>query len=112
MIKGKLRPINDNVLINDMNFGERTTKAGIVLRSDDGKDTGVRPRWGQVYAKGHKNTAPYVVGDWVYVKHGRWTRGFDVYEEDGARVILRQCDVDAIMLYSKEKPQEEGSIRE
>ena len=35
-MKGTLRPIKDRVLAYDMNFGERTTKGGIIITSDDG----------------------------------------------------------------------------
>lgn len=54
-IKGKLRPIKDNVLITDMNFDERVTKGGIILQSDDGTDEGIKARWGKVFAKGPEN---------------------------------------------------------
>ena len=45
----KLRAINDNILAVTMEVGEQTTAAGIVIPTDDGKERGIRPRWGQIY---------------------------------------------------------------
>ena len=50
----RLRALHDWVLVEDMNFDERITTSGIILTSDDGKGTGIRPRWGRVYATGPK----------------------------------------------------------
>ena len=36
-----------------MNFEERVTAGGIILRSDDGKEHGIRPRWAEVYVPDH-----------------------------------------------------------
>ena len=36
MIKGKLTPIRDHVIVEEMNFGEQKTKAGLIILSDDG----------------------------------------------------------------------------
>jgi co-chaperonin GroES (HSP10) len=74
--KGNFRPIYDRVIVSDMNFGEQVTAGGIIITSDDGKDRGVKPRWGKVYSKGPENKDEYNVGDWILVEHGRWTRGF------------------------------------
>jgi co-chaperonin GroES (HSP10) len=52
VVKGKLIPVRDNVLISDMDFGEQKTKGGIVILSDDGKSEGVKSRWGKVWAIG------------------------------------------------------------
>ena len=57
MIKGRLTPIRDHVIVEEMNFGEQKTKAGLIILSDDGIDRGIRPRWGRVYAKGRENTS-------------------------------------------------------
>ena len=70
-LKGKLIPIKDHILAYNMNFGERTSKGGIIQLSDDGKEHGIRSRWCQVYSKGKLNTDEYEVGDWIYVEHGR-----------------------------------------
>ena len=107
-VSGKVRPIHDGVLAMDMEFGERTTTGGIILSSDDGKERGIRPRWCQIYAIGHENKDPYEVGDWIYVEHGRWSRGFITDDTEHGEIELRLIDVNGIMLTSKDKPDDDG----
>jgi co-chaperonin GroES (HSP10) len=101
--KGKLLPIRDHVIVEEMEFGEQISKGGIIIQSDDGKTMGVKPRWGKVYAVGHKNH-DVKVGDWVLIEHGRWTRGMNVEDENGVMRVLRRVDKDAIMITSHKKP--------
>ena len=54
--KLKIKAIHDNVLIIDMDFGEQKTSSGIILKSDDGKVHGIKPRWGKVYKIGPEQT--------------------------------------------------------
>jgi len=103
--KHQIHPLNDSVIVSDMTFDERFTTSGIVLLSDNGKSTGIRPRWGQVYAVGPTQTE-VTVGQWVCVAHGRWTRGIDVEDETGKKT-LRRIDPNDIMLVSDEQPQDE-----
>lgn len=105
MIKGTLRPIRDNILVSDMDFDTRTTKAGIHLLSDDGKSEGIRPRWGRVWAIGEEQKF-FKKGDWVLVDHGRWTRGITVQDENGLETIIRRIDNDCILAIADEKPNE------
>lgn len=102
-VTGKLRPLNDNVLITDMNFGEQTSKGGIVIRSDDGKSEGVKPRWGRVWAIG-PNQKDFKIGEWILVEHGRWTRGVTVVEEDGNEIIVRRVELKSIIGSSETQP--------
>ena len=88
-----------------MEFGMEVTKSGIVLHSDNGKAHGVRPRWGRVWAVGPAQTE-IKVGDWLLIEHGRWTRTFEIEEEDGTIVEVRGIDNNAIMLSSDEKPSD------
>jgi co-chaperonin GroES (HSP10) len=101
----KLRPLNDAVVVADMAFDERITTGGIVLLNDNGKGTGIRPRWAQVYAVGPEQK-DIVVGQWICVAHGRWTRGIDVEDESSKRT-LRRVDPKDILLTSNEQPQDE-----
>jgi len=101
----QIHPLNDSVIVSDMTFDERFTTSGIVLLSDNGKSTGIRPRWGQVYAVGPEQQ-DVRVGQWVCVAHGRWTRGIDVEDETGKKT-LRRIDPNDIMLVSDEQPQDE-----
>lgn len=104
--KGTVTPIGNRVIVSDMHFGEIKTKGGLVITSDDGKDRGIKPRWGRVVAKGPKNDDPYNVGDWVLVEHGRWTRGFDIESENGEVKTLRTVEAESIMLWDNEKPED------
>ena len=101
----QIQPLNDSVIVADMVFDERITTGGIVLLNDNGKGTGIRPRWGQVYAVGpkHQDIAP---GQWVLVAHGRWTRGIDVEDETGKKT-LRRVDPKDLMMISDVLPQDD-----
>ena len=102
VIKGKLRPLRNTVLVSDMGFEEQTTASGIVIQSDDGKSHGVKPRWARVWAIGPEQTE-VKLGEWIYIEHGRWTRGIKV-EENGEDIVIRRVDTDAILLQAEEKP--------
>ena len=103
--KNQIHPLNDSVIVADMIFDERFTNSGIVLLNDNGKSSGIRPRWGQVYAVGPEQHE-VTVGHWVCVAHGRWTRGIEVEDETGKQT-LRRVDPKDIMLVSDEQPQDE-----
>jgi co-chaperonin GroES (HSP10) len=101
----KLQPLADSVIVADMVFDERITTGGIVLLNDNGKGTGIRPRWAEVYAVGPEQR-DVRVGQWICVAHGRWTRGIDVEDESGKRT-LRRVDPNDILLVSEHEPQDE-----
>ena len=100
----QLRPLRDTVIVGDMNFEERLSNGGIVLVKDNGKSSGIRPRWGRVYAVGPEQT-DIKVGTWICVEHGRWTRGIEIEDETG-RQTLRRVDPKDIMMESDEEPQD------
>src|SRR5210317_1310595 len=104
-VKGKVRPIHNRVIVTNMEFGEQTTAGGIILSSDDGKDRGIKPRWGQVVSKGNDNKDPYDIGDWILVEHGRWTRGFEVEMEDGTVETMRTVEAESILGWQPETPE-------
>lgn len=101
----QLRPLKDSVIVSDMLFDVRVSTGGIIIPNDNGKSTGIRPRWGQVYAVGpdQQDVKP---GQWVCVEHGRWTRGIDVEDESG-KVTLRRVDPKDIMMISDEQPNDD-----
>jgi co-chaperonin GroES (HSP10) len=104
VVKGKLRPLRNTVLVSDMGFEEQTTASGIVIQSDDGKSHGVKPRWARVWAIGPEQVE-VKLGEWIYIEHGRWTRGIKV-EENGEDIVIRRVDTDAILLQADEKPND------
>lgn len=101
----QLKPLNNDIIVSDMIFDERITTGGIVLLNDNGKGTGIRPRWGQVYAVGHSQK-DVAVGQWILVAHGRWTRGIDIEDESGKKT-LRKVDPKEILLISDDRPQDD-----
>jgi co-chaperonin GroES (HSP10) len=97
-----IRALNDHVIVRDMDFGNRTLSSGIVLLNDDGKTAGIRPRWAHVYTVGPAQQE-VKAGQWVYVEHGRWTRGSQI-EIDGEQMTIRRVDPKDIMMVSDEPP--------
>ena len=100
-----LTAIRDDVIVRDMEFKDRTLSSGIVLANDNYKSEGIRPRWGQVFKVGPKQTQ-YKPGQWILVSHGRWTRGARV-EIDGEELTIRRVDLDEILLVSDRRPQDD-----
>lgn len=96
----KLIPLNDTIIVSEMYFGERLSAGGIVLRNDDTKSAGIRPRWGKVYAVGPEQK-DVKVGQYVMVAHGRWTRGIKIEDNDGEQII-RKVDPNDVLLVSDE----------
>jgi co-chaperonin GroES (HSP10) len=101
----EIRPLNDVVLVRDMQFDQRITSSGIVLLNDNGKSSGIRPRWGQVYATG-PDQKDVRVGQWICVAHGRWTRGIEIEDEQGQQTV-RRIDPNDILLVSDVQPQDD-----
>jgi co-chaperonin GroES (HSP10) len=102
-----IHPIGKRVLVYKMRFGDIKTKGGLILLDDDGKEQGIHPRWGRVYAVGAKQE-DVTVGQWVLVAHGRWTRGMLV-EKDGVKEEVRMVDEKDILLVSDVEPLEEAA---
>lgn len=100
----KIRAINDDVIISDMNFGEIKTASGIVIRSDDGQSHGVKPRWGLVYKVGPQQKE-IKEGQWILVEHGRWTRKVKINDGERDRAI-QKVEVKSILAISDEAPGE------
>lgn len=92
------KALQNYVIVTEMNFKERVTNSGIIIQSTDGKLEGIHPRWGCVYAVGDKqqDVRP---GQYVLVKHGRWTRGTVIEDQEGEKVI-RRIDAADILLVS------------
>jgi hypothetical protein len=97
----ELEALGDHVLVKDMNFEGRKLSSGIVLLGDDSRSSGIRPRWAQVYAVGPTQT-DVLVGEWILVEHGRWTRGVKIEDSTGEHV-LRRVDPSNIMMVSDEE---------
>ena len=101
----QLKPLRDSVIVSDMAFTERISRGGLIILNDNGKSSGIRPRWGKVYAVGPEQKQ-IKVGTWICVEHGRWTRGIEIEDENGKQT-LRRVDPKDVMMESDELPQDE-----
>jgi|APCry1669192062_1035393.scaffolds.fasta_scaffold03149_2 co-chaperonin GroES (HSP10) len=104
-VEGTILPIRDNVFVTDMNFDDVRTASGLYIPSDDGKDYGIKPRWGRVYAVGPKQTE-VKVGEWILIEHGRWTRAITLVEPDGTERKIFRVDTNCMLLSADEKPND------
>ena len=97
----RIRATRETILAKTMEKGERKSAGGIVIPDDDGKDSGIRPRWCQVHDVGSASEFKDEIseGDWILVAHGRWTQGVDFNGE-----TLWKIDPDGILLHSDEYP--------
>lgn len=102
----QLQVLKDHVVVAEMNFkDQRQLSTGIILPSDNGKNSGIRPRWGRVYAIG-PDQHDVKIGDYICVAHGRWTRGVDIEDHEGMKTI-RRVDHNDILLVSDYLPSDD-----
>ena len=80
---------------------------GIIIPNSDGKLEGIHPRWGKVYSVGNKQQ-DIKQGQYVLVKHGRWTRGTLIEDQEGEKTIRRIDDADILMV--SDDPVQDESI--
>jgi len=104
----RIRALNKDVIVSDMDFGEVTLKSGIVLRSDDGQSHGVKPRWAKVYKVG-PNQTDVKIGQWILIEHGRWTRKLKIDDGEGVKEI-QKVDTEAILAVSDDAPSSEDIL--
>jgi co-chaperonin GroES (HSP10) len=101
----KFTALQDYVIVTDMNFKEKISHGGIIIPNSDGKLEGVHARWGRVYSVGSRQQ-DIREGQYVLVKHGRWTRGTLIEDQEGEKTI-RRIDPADILLVSDEPQQDE-----
>lgn len=100
---GSFRPLKDYVFVTDLEAGARKTLAGIIIPNDDMKNTGIRDRWGKVWAVGPE-VDDLKPGDWIFIKHGRWTNGIELQTPDGTIKVWRAEYPESTLLVSDENP--------
>ena len=101
------RALQNYVIVTDMNFKEKISYGGIIIPHSDGKLEGIHARWGKVYAVGPRQQ-DVRAGQYVLVKHGRWTRGTLIEDQEGEKTIRRIDDADILMV--SDEPQQDESI--
>lgn len=100
----KVKPLPGNIFAV-LEQGERVTKGGIVLKDDNGKLEGVRPRWGKVW-KIAEDITDIKVGDWILCEHGRWTMSIEIKDEHGEKFKFQKIDPTGILMVSDHKPDD------
>ena len=66
--------LDDSMYVEKIEYGERTTKSGLVLMKEqmDCEGRFARPRWAKVKYKA-ENIKGIEVGDWILLEHGHWS---------------------------------------
>ena len=103
-VDNDITPLKKRVLVCKMQFGETRSKGGIILIDDDGSESGIHPRWAEVYAIGNKQD-DVKVGQWILVAHGRWSRAFKIENEKESEEV-RMVDEDDILMLSDDEPED------
>lgn len=98
----KVIPLSNKVLVSDIEQGIRQI-GRIIIPNDNGTAHGVRSRWAQVYAVG-KDVHGVTAGDWILIKHGRWTRSHTVTDGTEEFKLWGVEYPDGILMVSSEKP--------
>ena len=104
----ELIPIRDHVIVTEMDFKERKLSSGVLLLNDDGKTSGIRPRWAKVYAVG-PGQKEIKKDQWVFIEHGRWSRGIEV-EVAGLALTIRRVDPKSIIFVTDNEPDQDDTI--
>lgn len=109
VVNGKITPLRDRIIVEEMQFGMQTTSKGLIILDNDGANHGIKPRWAKVHAVGPEQT-DIEVGQYVLVEHGRWTRGVELVDKDsGNATTVRMVDNDNILAVS-DTPMEDSAI--
>jgi len=92
-------------LFAQLEQGERVTTSGIVILDDNGKEHGIRARWGRVTHVG-EGIDDVAVGQWILVEHGRWTMTIELKQDDGSVFKFQMIDYNGIIGVQDEAPTE------
>jgi co-chaperonin GroES (HSP10) len=103
-VKGTIIPLGNKIFVTDLEFGEQKTTSGIIIPGDDGKIEGIKPRWARVWAVG-PNQKDVVVGEWILIEHGRWTRKIEIEMDDGDIIRIHSVDPECILMSSDDRPE-------
>lgn len=105
VLQGKIKPLHDNIMVSHIEFGMEQTRSGILLHSDNGKGSGIHPRWAKVFSVGDEQK-DVKVGEWILLEHGRWSRGLKYLTDSGEELTLHLADKNAILICTDEKPDD------
>jgi co-chaperonin GroES (HSP10) len=103
--KINVRPLPKDLFVINMDMGEQTTSAGIVIASDDGKAHGVKPRWAEVYKVGERCEISVKPGQWVLIEHGRWTRKIKI-DDGNSEKEFQKVEVKSVIAVADQRPND------
>lgn len=95
-----LKPLKGKVFVSDLDSGMKLTQAGIIIPDDDMTERGIRERWARVAAVG-EDIDDIKVGEWILIKHGRWTSKMEFADRDLWMVEYP----DSVLLVSENDPR-------
>lgn len=101
VINGDLTPLPNDVLVTDMEQGDRLTKHGLYLLDDNSfNQDNIKPRWCKVYKIG-KNIKDIKEDQWILVEHGRWSYGV-TFNVNGEEKYIQKIDLNSVLMKSDE----------
>lgn len=98
-------PLKGNIFAV-LQLGERVTAGGIVLMDDNGKNSGIRPRWAKIW-KVADDVTDVRPGQWALCEHGRWTMRIKIKDENGQDFEFVKLDPNGIMCVQDEEPTDQ-----
>lgn len=112
VLDAPVRALKDSVLVKNIERGVKKLKSGLILPDDNMRESGIRPRWAEVYSVGEKAKEKYGLekGQWILISHGRWTRGIPVKTPE-EEFYLHKVEIESILLVSDKKPEEFETAR-
>lgn len=102
-----IRPIRDNILCINADFGDYVSDAGLIIKSNIKESQGITPRWMQVFAVG-PDINWLQSGQWVLVEYGRWTESIEMqddrFDTDDNKMDVWKVDPKGCLAVADEKP--------
>lgn len=98
-----VRVLGNNVLVDLVDRGDNLTPGGIIIPDDDGKESGLRPRWAEVLASGPEARLDGIEpGDRVLIEQLSWSRKLmDATYDDGSKRPVWLTHSDKCLLIEK-----------
>lgn len=103
----KVRPLRNNIFAV-IEMGERQV-GGIIIRDDNGRDHGIRPRWAKVWMVS-QDIDWLKPGQWILVEHGRWTITMELDQTSGNKFKFQKIDPKGIMCVMDEQPNDVADV--
>jgi hypothetical protein len=100
-----IHPLPGNIFAV-LQLGERVSQGGIVLMDDNGKNSGIRPRWAKIW-KVAEDITDVKPGQWALCEHGRWTMRIKIKDENNQDFEFVKLDPNGILAVQDEEPNDQ-----